>query len=529
MNNNTDSSTKQNQGAIDNVKDFTFLRDEANKGNANAIALWALCILEFDLPSTDEFISLIDKDDGQWLWIGELACTLVKHLHDKANNSNILVTYIDEEGKSNVYGSINDELWYVIIKAEIWFKSDPLNQKSDFYQNGKINFNDYKELFTEEFVGISIFRDDSGFRPLDNTISVLHELASDFSEAQYLLGISENITDNMTVRWLKKAAAGTLPIRQLAAYYLGSMPNLADTSEGIHYLRKVRFPSEDDLNYDFLTKLALKAKARLCSRSYLQGQNENMIKSNFEERFYLWSRVATEVASQWETVDRCTNRLQNIVDQLEYKRQDAMSGESKALPNSFESIELPEHIRSLTLETGRLAEALLKWCLFKWQIDANKLPGARKIDQWEYPYLLTVVGSILGNGEDGNTIDLDTLVDMADLKIDKIPKVPERLTLNKPYKVWHCTTNFSTLVIANAVAARSDDDHPFRHIKKDSLIETLNVFGASYNVRNENSHYSGPKIATTYNEAIFWANAVRMMVDQFLVQCVPLIDKKARR
>lgn len=218
--------------------------------------------------------------------------------------------------------------------------------------------------------------------------------------------------------------------------------------------------------------------------------------------------------------------VQDIVTLAEWRQEKSnatVATDSHQL--SDPPIELSEHTRSLTLETGRLVESFLKWCLSEWHIKQAELHTAIPIDEWDLAKLVPIIGKILGSNEDDNALDLDKLLHSADLKFDKNPKFFKRL-VDRPDKVWAYGTNLNTLVVANAVAARCNPDHLFRHTPTDSLVAALGFFNAAYFVRNNNAHFANPKWATPANEAIFWANTVMRTVDQLMANCVRLLDKK---
>ena len=251
-------------GFVDTKAELTFLHDQAIQGNRNAIALYALSILELEHTPTEEFISLINedhyKDYVHFLWIGKLACTLVKYLYDKTTQASI--TYIEVRGKARkerkIGGSANNELWMVILLAEAWFMSDPAHQTRDFYKDGTLDFNDYELLLVDEFSDLSIFRGSVGWRSLERTLSVMRELACDYAEAQYILGLSGDKTED----WLVKASDHAF---LLASYRLGFSRYSENPVEASKHLGRLDLDTEevDDIPASLLEKLRKNARDHL--------------------------------------------------------------------------------------------------------------------------------------------------------------------------------------------------------------------------------------------------------------------------
>lgn len=465
--------------------------DDGWDQRCNALAVWAIICVELEVPSPElellciSIVSAMEKlPNGEHpLWLGQLAFDLVLFKFDDSPSALDLT----ETAKS---------LFSTIKLAAKNFQEEPGNKGLDFYKVGKLNPDDFGHL-----LGVENRQD---IRQLFNTQELLKQLGKNgVNEALYLLVILNMGDGKNQERWLGQAVDGAWPTKQLAAYYLGYLLLPTNEQKGKVFLKKVTFPSEDDPNYGVLSDLALKAKVK----SY----RGDWAKERREERYNLWRTEAEHVAAQWETVERCVIGVQDLVGLAEWKQA--------------ESIELPDHIRSLTLETGRLVEAMFKWCLSKWPIDSSKLPITRSIKDWQLSDFEPNIGPILGNGEDGHSLGIEMLLKLADLKLD--PKLRDLGYIDgKIWSVWNLCTNLSTLVVANAVAARCHDRHPFRHTPKDSLVATLGILNAAYFVRNSNAHYSDPDKMTSADEAVFWGSAVRSTVDQFMANCVRLLDKE---
>ena len=94
--------------------------------------------------------------------------------------------------------------------------------------------------------------------------------------------------------------------------------------------------------------------------------------------------------------------------------------------------------------------------------------------------------------------------------------------------IWQCTTaSLSSLLVANALAARSHPNHPFRYLESEMLKRAMSTFNAAYRARNEKAHFvpmGDDWIAS--NEVLFLANSVLTIVDQFMSLSIKLIERK---
>lgn len=479
-----------------NLIEIDYDPDEGWEHRCNALAVWAFICVELEVPSEElellsfSITSAMDRrPTGEHpLWLGQLAFDLV-----------LFLRYSDLSSALD-FTNLALDLFRTIKQAAKSFQAEPKNRDKDFFQEGKLNPDDFDLL-------LGVLRPQD-VRHLSNTQKLLIRLGkSGVNEALYLLVILDMGDGKYQERWLKQAADGVWPANQLAAFYLGNMLLPDNKGKGEAFLKKVRFPSEDDSDFEILCKLALKAKAScLKNRTpYLKSHGDSMDRGRQKDRFHCWGRKAIYVADQWETVERCVISLE------------------EANP-----IELPEHIHSVTLETGRLVEAFLKWCLSEWFVIANKLDKTTSLSSWRISEINEFFGSTLGNSKDGSPIGLRDLLSLTDFSIGEDGHEIYKLISDeeKPWMVWNSTVNLPTLVIANAVAAGCNEDHPFRHIAKDLLVETLVIFNAAYFIRNTNAHYARPHVSTSRDEAVFWGNEVRSTVDQFMADCIWLLDKK---
>ncbi|CAG0999359.1 hypothetical protein MTYP_02763 [Methylophilaceae bacterium] len=468
--------------------------DEVWGQRCNALAIWALICIELDVQELEPLLGSIDlatkslPKEMSPLWFENLVFDLVFHKFS-ASFDDFDIT------------DTAQNLFRTIKLATKSFQSECGKDDRDFFRGGCL-------------IGVK----DIDVRQLSKTKDLLEKLGqSGINEAFFLLvALGMGWLEDQK-KWIQKAAEGAWPTRQLAAYYYGLQQT--DPNKGKHYLKKVVIPSEDDPDYGVLIELALKAKRELAIMAGRSGVT--VVRGSQEDTFHLWSNRAEYVADQWETVERCVVSVQDIVSRAEWRQE--KSNATVAIDShqlSDPPIELSEHTRSLTLETGRLVESFLKWCLSEWHIKHAELHTAIQIDDWDIANLVPIIGKILGSNEDDNALDLDTLLHQADLKFDKNPRFFKSLN-DKPHKVWDYGTNLNTLVVANAIAARCNPNHLFRHTSTDSLVEALGIFNAAYFVRNNNAHFANPRSQTSANEAIFWGNAVRTTVDQLMANQFP--------
>lgn len=212
-----------------------------------ALSLWALSILELELSPPHELIELIngidENEDYGMTWIGKLACALVKYSYDKDSHSNSLCFQsVDEDGcvnKRRLDTPTNNALWEVILSAKGELNIDP----NLHYENvlvKAIDINSYTTLCSNEFSGITIFRTPSGFRKLEKTVSALRELANDYAEAQYILGLAGDEAED----WMMKASGNLF---ELASYHLGFYRYANKPLDAIEHLGLInREPKLDD-------------------------------------------------------------------------------------------------------------------------------------------------------------------------------------------------------------------------------------------------------------------------------------------
>lgn len=467
---------------------------EVWKSRCNVLAVWALICIELELPSDQDLdlrlevfgLAIEDFPGGHHPnWFGQLAFDLVQI-----------------SGRSEIYSVIiSDALWRTIQQAARSFR----NENRDFFQDGLDGLNALDWILGT--------KNNQKLGSLSNTTKLLRTLGDkSINEADYLLAM---VWGDLRGRecWLRKAGAGAWPTSQVAALSLGNLLKSQGKYGWRDQLSSVKFPSEEDVDFNFLSAVALKAKSQLSGVDFSLN-----LPVNYSERFYDWSVKAEDVAKQWETVERCTVRLQDLVSAAECVAE--RDGSAYVHP-----IDLPEHVRSVTLETGRLVEAFLKWCLNTW------FPNERNLDlttdlahQTDY-HFVSFVGSILGKAEGVGSIDLAQLLSETGLNITK-HQVHELIGPNKKAKcVWTCTkANIASLVVANAMAAKCYKNHPFRHVERTMLVAALDAFHSAYIVRNSIAHF-GREVDgwISDEEAIFWATVTRERVDQLMSESVLLM------
>jgi hypothetical protein len=149
------------------------LREDSFQGDPDSIALYAISILELGIPIEDEFVSLIEKRDSQYTWLGKLACVLVMYLSDK-------------ECKNVQHDWLKEKFSEVILLAG--------KNSDDFYKSGVLDFNQYEFLLNFEETTDNVFAIRLG--SLEITKSLLTGIANDFSEIEYILGVAGNNTES---------------------------------------------------------------------------------------------------------------------------------------------------------------------------------------------------------------------------------------------------------------------------------------------------------------------------------------------
>lgn len=469
--------------------------EDAWELRGNALAVWALICIELELPSDEQellrvsiAVALERFPGGHPHWFGQLAFDLVF-----------------EAPAPPAEGGYRDiaRLLFQTIKQAV---RTPSVEGSDFLLDGLTGLDIFDGLLGPE--------NDQRIESLTNTKKLLKRLGNaGVNEADYLLALGFGESKDRKYR-LRQAVKGAWPASQLAALYLGNLLSLESRErEAEGSLRAVRFPSEDDPEYEFLCGVARKAKAIL-----IENTSGKFGSDAYRERFGEWSINAKDVADQWESVERCTVRLQNL---------EFMNSSKDAPP-----VDLPEHVHSLTLETGRLVEAFLKWCLSTWFADQSKLnlaPGPLKAQ--ELTHFNAFVGCILGKGPDGASISLEGLLNRAGLSLWKHQVHKLIGGWKRAEAVWTCSTaNLASLVAANAIAAKTrEGHHPFCHIELDLLIDAMSVFSTAYFVRNDNAHFVRESSdRTSASEAIFWAKETRKKVDQLMIASMPLMPRPSR-
>lgn len=426
--------------------------DEVWGQRCNALAIWALICIELDVQELEPlcspiYLAMEAFPNGEHpCWFGQLAFDLVMHKFSASlNDFDIEIT--------------TRNLFKTIKLAAKSSQEKSGNTGHDFFREGRFNSDDFNCLIGVEY--------QFDVRQLSNTKKLLKQLGNaKVYEAFYLLVILDmEIRDRK--HWLQQAEKGAGPISQLAAYFYGCLLaiNKDKDDRWKKHLRKVVFPSEDDADYDVLSELAQKAKRKLAQKEGRHGVA--VVGRNKEEFYNLWRNEAKAVADQWETAERCVVDVQDLVSHAEWKLEKSEAQDAKNRHQLCEPIDLPVHIRSLTVETGRLVESFLKWCLSVWHIKLSELPTVIPIEEWGSANFDRIIGPILGGNEDSTALKLDMFLHQADLKLDMNATYFKRLD-TAPFSVWDSPTNLNTLVVANAIAARCNNNHLFRHTPTDS-------------------------------------------------------------
>jgi hypothetical protein len=469
-----------------------------------ALATWAYICVELEVPASDfellifAIVSAENQLPGNEHsnWIVQLSFDLLIYKYGCDNGTEPELRWLEKD-------RIASQLLQTCKLAWTNFHRDTPNGLLVMFEKGGIDPASV-DILNCEGTG-------QDARVLKKTIALLNQLGFEQNiHAAFLVLINLGVGSKYHFKlWLEHGKLAEGAVKTLATFYYGcSERSKRDVKihdnfleKGNAILKKVTFPSEDEAEFGLLCDVALKAAAVVRNQLAVAGMRKPTY-CYFDK----WARNASLVSDQWETVERSEIRLHEAL-----------------VSRSFE-IEIPERIRTLTLETGRLVEATLKWTLYKWFRETNELEReTTRIKHWIYPTKYNdFIGPILGVMENGSGLEIDELLKASSIKLGGEKDEPIRIgayrlvDLGKRNQgVWNAKENFVTLIIANAIAARCNPEHPFRHCPLGQLVEFLSVCNAAYQIRNSNAHFSSARYTTSAQEALFWAEAVRDAVDQF--------------
>jgi len=355
-------------------------------------------------------------------------------------------------------------------------------------------------------------------RQLIHTKNLLEKLGSaGAAEAFFFLSLGFGAPSQCD-KWLCQAADAKGSVGQVASFDLGCKLKSREINRWQNRVKSVKFPSEDDSEFEFLCNVATKARA--LDPYYYGGKNLYGGHSGFfryRDHFSDWSTASPEVSDQWETVKRCFVAVYDILGVEDHR--------------GSQSVDKPEHIRSLAVETGRLVEAYLKWCLSRWFPDYRRLDETTPIRDQQLSQFSQFVGPILGRADCGSGITLHELFSASGLSIERGHDVEFLIGKDgkgihkRSHTVWNCkNASIPSLVVANALATKCDENHPYRNIESDLLINAMSTFNAAYNLRNSNAHYARKNGSRDNNDdTLFLSSSVLMIVDQLMMASVPSI------
>ena len=368
------------------------------------------------------------------------------------------------------------------------------------------------------------FVGDPNAKGLEKTIVLLRHLAvgDEISGANLILfslvGESKNPSD--VDFWLKNACRGESPVKELAAFYLGCWKESRKSRSGLATLQCLGFPSEDDPNYPILASIASNAEAvrRSITGSFSPEASSITAQSGGSKLEKASAIFHPQVIEQFDVLSRSMKRLAGL---LETQLADGKSISVSTAPQ-LGSGEITDCTRNLSVETGRLIEATLKQGLISWFVDNRDFcrndPKPQK--DWNYDYYCNFIGQIFGHGE--NCLGIHELLGKAGIKVpreDFFKFFPVRGRVRKT-ELWDRKTNFFSLLIANLLAAKCNENHPFRLFSADDLVEFLESLNVAYGDRNLSAHFSISS-ALKPVDALRRAGDIQNLTTRFLCQVKP--------
>jgi hypothetical protein len=355
---------------------------------------------------------------------------------------------------------------------------------------------------------------------LTETKRLLLRLRADgVSEASCVLVIL-GIEPNLHARWLDDSARGPHPTCQLALLYRGLLQDAGEVSRrgprhSLKTFEAIVFPEADDPDYYFLSSIALKAKAKCFNQDHLWRYSQHVaLHPGKRTNIASAAQGTSRVVRQWGKVQTVWARALEIKDNDTFHDAD----------------EIDAACESVAMQTAKLVEVFLKWCLAKWPIDDASLNSlTRGYTATFYDWTIdgdysNFVGRTLGNTDPkltllellecaGPPITSGETQDVAWIFVKAMGRLKTRRTGDG---IMRLSTQFRDLIIANAMAARCCRDHLFRTAPTELLREAFGGFGGAYKFRNKEdvAHYS--PISTGRNEALFWGDAVCRLVSRLL-------------
>lgn len=465
--------------------------EDAWKDRCDFLAVWALICIELERPADNDLDLLIGliRSALQGLpeyqhanWFGQLAFDLLQ-VYGRSPTDTIDL------------GNVSDSLFLTIKQTTkaIW--------GDEFTNKGHVNYSVLGCLFGKDVI--------VDLRELIRTKDLLERLANEgVDEALFFLSMGFG-SDSECETWLGRAAEGSWPTSPVARFQLACILRSENRrNEFLRQVRLVKFPDDDHPEYDYLCQVAIKAGSVTLKHQF--GQNLVDENSGYEKWNDDWSSLSLDVTGQWDTVRRCCVDLDDLISAAE------LSGKESP-------ISLPEYKRSLSLETGRLIEVFLKWSLCRWFPKEQDLDRNDSISGQDADRFSRHIGNILGRGDSEEGISLDELLRKTDTQLttekNKKHEVGDLIGMGRnALNVWKCTNaRLPSLIVANAIAAKSHFDHHFGHAKSLALIDAIRTFRVAYSVRNENAHYMREKDTwVTSYEVSLLANSVLTIVDQFM-------------
>lgn len=409
-------------------------------------------------------------------------------------------------GTDTIYlGNVSDSLFQTVKEATKALWDD------DFPNRGHVNGNVLGRLFGEG--------DILELRQLIRTKDLLERLGNaGADEAFYFLSLGFG-DGTQCEKWLRRAVAGSWPTSQVAAYHLTCILRSRNRKrEWLNQIKSVKFPMDDDPEFEFMSHVAL--KARFIVSNFRRSKNLVTGGEIHDKWIDNWSSLSIDIADQWDTVRRCCVGIHDLIG----------AAESSGIKSP---ICLPELTRSLSVETGRLIEVFLKWSLVKWFPKYPDLDETDHLCTHDADRISRHLGNILGDksGNDGMTLNELLRESGIQLTTEKNSKheVGDLIgRKNNALDVWDTDARFPSLVVANAIAAKSHIEHPFRHVVSKTLISAISTFNAAYGVRNESAHYMRAKDAwVTSSEVLYLANEVLSNIDRFMSLGAKLSSMKA--
>lgn len=364
------------------------------------------------------------------------------------------------------------------------------------------------------------FEGDPRATHLSNTIRLLKRLATTekIAGASLILcnvvGQSKHRSD--VEFWLKNARSGESPVKELATFYFGCWKESRNPGSGLVDLQSLSFPLDDDPYYPILAGIASSAKAaRLSTEGAALSEADNINPLFSDSNFESVCAIDPMVVDQFAVLSRTMKRLSSLLETQITNEVSIISSTTSHL----ESCDIRDCVRYLSLETGRLIEATLKQGLIIWFSDDKDLcrNDPLRQNQWDYLHYCNFIGKIFGDGE--NILGIHELFEKARIKVPredffKIYPVRERrgkvTLLNK-------ATNVFSLIIANFLAAKCNDSHPFRLFAVDDLVKFLDSFNVAYSDRNLSAHFSISS-TTTPVDVLRRARDVQNLATRFLRQ-----------